>query len=260
MTITLVVEDGSIVPGANSYVSLDDAKAYWNTWGITFPQGTTDQQLTNALYYAAYSLDRLYGRFYTGHILPYSPQSMLWPRQGMSEHRTRVTVDDPTGAGARFCVRVVDGVIKKVYVVQGGANYTSPLIGFQGKGQGALGTATVTGGAITAINITNGGENYFTPRSLLDTTGRTIFNDEIPRALIEAQCEIAVFAITKAQSLFPEENDARILKTESQKIGGVLDQMNEYWGQQKVDLERYPGYRKIELILYPILLRRVVNV
>jgi hypothetical protein len=262
MSVTLVVEDGTIVSGANSYVSLNDAATYWANLGTTFPQGTTDAQKETAIFNAAQSMERLYGRFHAGHVFPYSPQSLLWPRQGLQTYCVRAAINDPagTGMGARLAVRVVNGSVTDVYVINGGVNYSGgTTINFQGKGQGATATLTIASGKITAVTVTNGGIEYFSPRSILTTEGRFIFNDEIPQNLKDAQCEIALFALAN-NNLYPEENDERIVKSETQRIGGVLDQSVEYWNQQKVDLERYPGYRKIELILNPILYKRVINV
>ena len=83
MAITLIVEDGTIVAGANSYVSLASATTYLDNWYPT-TSGTWDSatvaQQTVALASAAYAMDRLYGRKYLSILPPASTQAMLWPR------------------------------------------------------------------------------------------------------------------------------------------------------------------------------------
>jgi hypothetical protein len=82
---SLIVETGSITPNANSYVSLADATNYWTQWGYTAQVGSDTTVQTNALYFAGYALDRLFGRFYMGKMAKHSEQGMLWPRQRFNE-------------------------------------------------------------------------------------------------------------------------------------------------------------------------------
>src|SRR6185437_4029457 len=124
--MNLVVEDGTFVPGANTYISLADATTYWTNWGYTADVGTDTTAQTVALYYAAYAMERLYGRFYIGQVAKNSPQNLLFPRVGTHDRAPYVRVQDTTGTGAKFFVRVVDGVIQQISVIEGGSNYTSP--------------------------------------------------------------------------------------------------------------------------------------
>lgn len=81
MAITLVLEDGSGVTGANTYVSLADAVTYSTNWGNTaFTTANTDAIRIQALFAAAYALDRLYGRRYISVIPLNTSQGLLWPR------------------------------------------------------------------------------------------------------------------------------------------------------------------------------------
>ena len=93
MAITLIVEDGSIVAGANSYVSLANANTYLVNWyGITgsaWDSANSDQQ-TSALFYGAYALDRLFGRRYLSILPPASTQSLLWPRYTFMDKNYRL--------------------------------------------------------------------------------------------------------------------------------------------------------------------------
>jgi hypothetical protein len=80
MALTLTIEDGSGVTNANTYVLQADAVTYASNWGFTAFTAADSQTQINALYYAAYALDKLYGRRYISVIPPVSPQGLLWPR------------------------------------------------------------------------------------------------------------------------------------------------------------------------------------
>jgi len=80
MAITLLVEDGTRVTGANSYVSVNDAITYNTNWSNTAFTSATTLAQTNALYQAAYAMDKLYGRRYISIVPPASAQGLLWPR------------------------------------------------------------------------------------------------------------------------------------------------------------------------------------
>lgn len=89
MAVTLIVEDGSTVAGANTYTSLADAFAYHSNLGnsdftnraadyASFIAGDTSAQ-AQALVQATMLIDLLYAELYIGY--PGSPaQSLLWPR------------------------------------------------------------------------------------------------------------------------------------------------------------------------------------
>lgn len=80
MAVTLIVEDGTGITGSNTYIDVDDAVTYSTNWENTaFTAATSDEQ-AQALYAAAYSLDRLYGRRYISVLPPASGQGLLWPR------------------------------------------------------------------------------------------------------------------------------------------------------------------------------------
>lgn len=76
---TLIVETGSNVPNANSYVSLAEASGYSATYGYEDWPATDDTAATNSLIKATRAIDLLYGDKYMSH--PYSNvQALLWPR------------------------------------------------------------------------------------------------------------------------------------------------------------------------------------
>jgi hypothetical protein len=72
----------------------------------------------------------------------------------------------------------------------------------------------------------------------------------IPQCLQDAVCELANMFISGV-SLFPNETDNRLFKSTSFKAGS-LDIKNDYWKIPE-DVEHYDGFRKVELILWPII-------
>lgn len=85
--MALVVEDGSIVPDANSYISLEDAKAYATErdFGVAWT-GSTDSQLEAALLYATRWLDESWS--WKGGIVD-ATQALDWPRDGVIDDEGR---------------------------------------------------------------------------------------------------------------------------------------------------------------------------
>lgn len=74
--MTIIVEDGSIVANANSYVSLSDARAYATQRGESLP--TNDAELEALLIIAKDFLES-YRNKYQGNKVS-SSQSLQWPR------------------------------------------------------------------------------------------------------------------------------------------------------------------------------------
>jgi hypothetical protein len=156
--------------------------------------------------------------------------------------------------------RVVDGVIVAVTVVQPGIGYTAPTVSFSDRnGTGSTATATVGSTAITAVTVTAGGSNYSTPSAMRSNDGSDLPINEVPQAIVDAQCELAVMSIVQGSSaLFPNESDSRFAQIDRMKFGD-MDIVKQYYDREVMDVERYEGFRKIELILFPILNRRIVN-
>lgn len=253
---SIVVEDGTIVSGANSYVSLANATTYWGNWGYSLTNITTTQQ-TNALIQAAYALDKLFGRYYVGRVQHKSPQSLLWPRQFDPSTPYSVQVQDSTGSGAEFVVRVIDGSVSNVFIVNGGSNYTAPTLMLAGPDNiyGGTVTATVTAaltsGAISSVTITNAGQNYRSPREITANDYTNIAINEIPQQLQDAQCEIAWLALS-GTNIFPQLSDEQKLKQERTQIGSI-NLINTYDNPFQLDGERLQGFRKVELVLGPVI-------
>lgn len=81
--MSLIVEDGSVVPNAQSYVSTDDADAYHAARGVTTWSSLTTAQKEQALVRATdFMLGRYRGRW-KGAKCKYA-QSLDWPRVGVT--------------------------------------------------------------------------------------------------------------------------------------------------------------------------------
>ena len=80
--MSLIVETGSIIANANSYIDLTFANTYHSTYGNDAwdATGTSDTTNTTALIIATQALDALYGPRYDSIIPVGSSQSLLWPR------------------------------------------------------------------------------------------------------------------------------------------------------------------------------------
>ena len=88
----LIVEDGSVVAGAESYLSVDDADTYWGKHGspAAWTDATTAEKET-ALRYATMWLD---GKFTWGGAIVTSDQVLDWPRHSVYDDQGRLIADD----------------------------------------------------------------------------------------------------------------------------------------------------------------------
>lgn len=85
--MTLIVEDGSIVAGANSYVTRQEVQDYADLRGIDYPCGTElDQNIILAN-------DYLQSRCYQGEQVDPSTQPLLWPRKYVYIYNQEVASD-----------------------------------------------------------------------------------------------------------------------------------------------------------------------
>lgn len=95
--VNLIVEDGSQVPGANTYSSLADAKAFLATYPATYTgpwDAATDDLKSQALVMATHILD--------SQIVwkgvrkdPDTPQARMWPRNKWPRKTTAVFIRTP---------------------------------------------------------------------------------------------------------------------------------------------------------------------
>lgn len=79
MSVSLIVEDGSGLPNANSYCSLEFADTYQASIGNANWAGDDDSK-TLALIQATESLDLLYGPKYKSIKIEFNNSALLWPR------------------------------------------------------------------------------------------------------------------------------------------------------------------------------------
>lgn len=80
--MALVVEDGTGLAGAESYVSAADCAAYATARGLTFATGTSGEQ---ALRRATAWIDASFGPFFRGYPLRQRAQALEWPRVGATD-------------------------------------------------------------------------------------------------------------------------------------------------------------------------------
>lgn len=90
--VTMVVEDGTGLATANSYISIADADTYFTQQGTAGAAWAAPDALkTEYLVRAAAALDDLYGRKYISY-LPASDdtiQGLLWPRENVWDRHNR---------------------------------------------------------------------------------------------------------------------------------------------------------------------------
>lgn len=104
--MTIVVEDGSIVTGANSYVSVADLQAYANARGIII---ATDESalLLKAMDY----LESFDGRFKGSRVS--RDQPMSWPREGATIEGWEWTKSEiprqVINAQISLCIEIAEG-------------------------------------------------------------------------------------------------------------------------------------------------------
>lgn len=85
-------------------------------------------------------------------------------------------------------------------------------------------------------------------RVFTDNNRRIIEAGNIPTCLKEAQCEIALMYLLGVD-VFPTASDAAI-RAATLSVGEVSESTTYY---KPVEKERFPGFRKVDLILAPIL-------
>ena len=85
--MTIIVEDGTIVDDANSYLSVADATTYHALFGNTTWTNLADLQEV-ALIRATQAADILFGESYKGKLIN-STQSLLYPRTGFTDSNGR---------------------------------------------------------------------------------------------------------------------------------------------------------------------------
>jgi len=82
-----------------------------------------------------------------------------------------------------------------------------------------------------------------------DNNGRLVNANTIPACLLRAQCEVALMHL-KGVDAFPQKNAAQFVTSESVTLGALTE--SKSYGRA-VESESYPGFRKVDLMLAPIL-------
>lgn len=91
--MAISVEDGTGVPGADSYISVDDAGLYCTARGLTFADGA-DADKEAALRRATAALDAMYRSRFPGSKANGRSQSLEWPRTGAEDAEGEEISDD----------------------------------------------------------------------------------------------------------------------------------------------------------------------
>lgn len=85
---TIIVEDGTGLANANSYVTLAEADAYFTSIGELGWAGTDDFKNQN-LINATAAIDATYGPRYISYLRDEVTQSLLWPREQIWDRHSR---------------------------------------------------------------------------------------------------------------------------------------------------------------------------
>lgn len=94
MAITIIIEDGSIVESANSYVTVAEARLYASNRGITFP--VSDDSVAAMLIQATDYLQAQENKFKGERVDP--NQLLAWPRSDVEIYGTSLPSDMIPGA------------------------------------------------------------------------------------------------------------------------------------------------------------------
>lgn len=92
-TPDLIVETGSGVPGANSWITLDEADAYHEAYGNAAWAPLTDEEKKAALRRATNYIVGAYSGKWKG-VRTYEEQTLPWPRQKVYDYDNQLIPDD----------------------------------------------------------------------------------------------------------------------------------------------------------------------
>ena len=93
MASTLIIENGTNVSGADSYLSASDATVYCANYRLTSWSSQTDAQKDVLLRKATQYIDQYYLRRWKGQRT-YNSQPLQWPRQYVLQYEPEPPVDD----------------------------------------------------------------------------------------------------------------------------------------------------------------------
>ena len=89
----LIVEDGSIVADANSYIAYDYALAYHSLRGNSAWAAASDADQQYAIIRATQAVDSIYKGKWKGTPTEYGTQELEWPRSGVTVGSTSIDDD-----------------------------------------------------------------------------------------------------------------------------------------------------------------------
>ena len=113
--MSLVIENGSLVAGANSFVSVAEARAYAEARASTFPANDTpgNAKVEAALIVATDYLET-FGADYKGRKVSPGVQALQWPRIGAVVDGYEIPVDvipqELKNAQCQLCVEIANGL------------------------------------------------------------------------------------------------------------------------------------------------------
>ena len=90
----VIVEDGSVVPGANSYITVAYADYYLGKQGFVDWATTPLEEKIGALIRATLGIDSTYGSRYPGTKVGGRSQSLMWPRKDAEDNDEEEIADD----------------------------------------------------------------------------------------------------------------------------------------------------------------------
>ena len=100
----LIVEDGSVVANANSYITYDYADSYHSLRGNTAWASGAVLDKQYAIIRATQAIDSLYKTKWKGEQSDYGTQELEWPRQGVYVNSTEIDDDViPTAIKKAVC-------------------------------------------------------------------------------------------------------------------------------------------------------------
>ena len=127
--MAFVVEDGTGLATATSYISLADARAYWEDHDFDHSLYPPDEKLERALIRATQYIETFFGPYFRGCRLNYTVQRLSFPRQDFYLYGQLLSGVVPEGVAFATCEYaeriLVDG---SLFPDPGGLDETGALI------------------------------------------------------------------------------------------------------------------------------------
>jgi hypothetical protein len=101
--MAFVTEDGTGIATATSYVTLAEARAYWDDHGFDHSKYPPDSQLERALIRATQHIETFFARLFRGCRLYPDTQRLSWPRTDIYVYGKLITSEVPEGVKSATC-------------------------------------------------------------------------------------------------------------------------------------------------------------